>query len=102
VKEIIMATYIVLSNFTDQGVRNVKETTKRADAITETAKKLGASVKQVFWTLGQYDVVAVCEAPDDAAITALGLAIGAAGNSRTQTLRAFSRDEMNAILSKAF
>jgi uncharacterized protein with GYD domain len=102
VKEIIMATYIVLSNFTDQGVRNVKETTKRADAITETAKKFGASVKQVFWTLGRYDVVAVCEAPDDAAITALGLAIGAAGNSRTQTLRAFSKDEMNAILSKAF
>jgi uncharacterized protein with GYD domain len=102
VKEIIMATYIVLSNFTDQGVRNVKETTKRADAITETAKKFGASVKHVFWTLGHYDVVAVCEAPDDAAITALGLAIGAAGNSRTQTLRAFSRDEMNAILSKAF
>jgi uncharacterized protein with GYD domain len=97
-----MATYIILSNFTDQGVRNVKETTKRADAITETAKKLGASVKQVFWTLGSYDVVAVCEAPDDASITALGLAIGAAGNSRTQTLRAFSRDEMNTIISKAF
>jgi uncharacterized protein with GYD domain len=96
-----MATYIILSNFTDQGVRNVKETTKRADAITETAKKLGVGLKQVFWTLGQYDVVAVCEAPDDASITALGLAIGAAGNSRTQTLRAFTKDEMNAILSKA-
>lgn len=95
-----MATYIVLSSFTDQGIRTVKDTTKRADAVRETARKFGATVKDIFWTLGSYDVVAIFEAPDDASITALGLALGSAGNVRTQTLRAFSREEMNGILSK--
>ena len=95
-----MATYIVLTSFTDQGIRNVKETTKRADAVKELAKKFGITAKEFFWTLGSYDVVAIFEAPDDASITALGLAIGAGGNIRTQTLRAFSREEMNGILAK--
>lgn len=95
-----MATYIVLTNFTDQGIRNVKETTKRADAVREMAQKFGVSVKEFFWTLGSYDVVAIFEAPDDASMTALGLAIGAAGNVRTQTLRAFSKEDMNGILRK--
>ena len=95
-----MATYIVLSSFTDQGVRNVKDTTKRSDAVRELAKKFGVTVKDIFWTLGRYDVVAIFEAPDDASMTALGLAIGAGGNVRTQTLRAFSREEMNGVLAK--
>ena len=95
-----MATYIVLSSFTDQGIRNVKDTTKRADTVREVAKKFGATVKDIFWTLGSYDVVAIFEAPDDASITALGLALGSGGNVRTQTLRAFSREEMNGILAK--
>ena len=95
-----MATYISLSNFTDQGVRNVKDTTKRADAVKELAKKFGATMTQIFWTLGQHDVVAIIEAPDDASVTAFALALGAAGNVRTQTLRAFSKDEMNGILGK--
>jgi uncharacterized protein with GYD domain len=95
-----MATYIVLSSFTDQGVRNVKDTTKRADAVRELAKKFGATAKEIFWTLGRYDVVAIFEAPDDASMTALGLALGAAGNVRTQTLRAFTKEEMNGVLAK--
>ncbi len=95
-----MATYIVLSSFTDQGVRNVKDSTKRADAVREMAKKFGVTVKDIYWTLGSYDVVAIFDAPDDASITALGLALGTAGNVRTQTLRAFSKDEMNGILAK--
>ena len=68
-----MATYIVLSNFTEQGMRNVKDTTKRADAVKELAKKCGATAKEFYWTLGKYDVVAIFEAPDEASITALGL-----------------------------
>jgi uncharacterized protein with GYD domain len=96
----IMATYIVLTNFTDQGIRNVKDTTKRADAVKEMAKKFGVTAKEFFWTLGSYDVVAIFEAPDDGSMTALGLALGAAGNVRTQTLRAFSREEMNGVLAK--
>ena len=95
-----MATYIVLTSFTDQGIRNVKDTTKRADGVKELAKKFGITAKEFFWTLGSYDVVAIFEAPDDASMTALGLALGAGGNIRTQTLRAFSREEMNGILAK--
>jgi uncharacterized protein with GYD domain len=95
-----MATYIVLTSFTDQGVRNAKETTKRSDAVKEMAKKFGVTVKEFYWTLGSYDVVGIFDAPDDTSMTALGLAIGAQGNVRTQTLRAFSKDEMNGILRK--
>ena len=95
-----MATYIALMNFTDQGIRSVKETTKRAEAVMEAARKFGASMPQIYWTLGQYDLVAVIEAQDEESATAFALAIGAAGNVRGQTLRAFSRDEMNGILGK--
>lgn len=95
-----MATYIALGNFTDQGIRSVKDSTKRADAVKEAAKKFGASVTQIYWTLGQYDLVSIIEAPDDKSATAFALAVGAAGNVRTQTLRAFSKDEMNGILGK--
>jgi uncharacterized protein with GYD domain len=95
-----MPTYIVLSNFTDQGIRSVKDTTKRADAVKAAAKKFGASMNQIYWTLGQYDLVAIVEAPDDESATAFSLAIGAAGNVRGQTLRAFAKDEMDGILGR--
>jgi uncharacterized protein with GYD domain len=64
------------------------------------AKKAGASLKETYWTLGQYDFVAIFEAPDDVSMTALGLSIGKLGNVRTQTLRAFPAAEMQAILGK--
>ena len=95
-----MATYIMLANFTDQGIRNIKDTTKRADAFKELAKSLGVTVKDLYWTLGQYDIAATMDAPDDAVVTALGLSLGKSGNVRTQTLRAFSRSDMDAILGK--
>jgi uncharacterized protein with GYD domain len=95
-----METYIALSNFTDQGIRSVKDTTKRADAVKDAAKKYGANMTQIYWTLGHYDLVAIIEAPDDKSATAFTLAIGAAGNIRTETLRAFTKEEMNGILGK--
>lgn len=95
-----MATYTVLGNFTDQGIRNIKETTHRAEAVEAAARKLGVTVRSIQWTLGAYDLVCQFDAPDDQAITAFGLAIAAQGNVRTQTLRTFNRDEMNAILSR--
>jgi len=95
-----MATYIALSSFTDQGIRGVKDSTKRADAVKKAAKKFGVNMTQIYWTLGHYDLVAIIEAPDDKAATAFALAVGAAGNVRTQTLRAFSREEMDGILGK--
>jgi uncharacterized protein with GYD domain len=64
------------------------------------ARKIGVTVKDVYWTLGQFDVVAICEAPDDATASALAFSVGALGNVRTQTLRAFSQSEIGAILGK--
>lgn len=95
-----MATYIILSSFTEQGIKGIKDTTKRADAVRSTAKKFGVKVSEIYWTLGTYDVVAIFESPDDASITALALALGSAGNVRTQVMRAFDRDEMKDVLAK--
>jgi len=95
-----MATYIILANFTEQGVRNVKDTPKRADAFRDMAQKAGVTVKEQYWTLGAHDIVAIVEAPDDIAVTAVGLSVGALGNVRTQTLRAFSKAEMATIVGK--
>lgn len=95
-----METYVMLFNFTDQGIRNVKEVTMRVEPLRELADSLSITVRSIFWTLGQYDMVAIIEAPNEIAATALGLSIGKAGNVRTQTLRAFSQAEMGPILSK--
>ena len=95
-----MTTYIVLGNFTDHGIRTVNETTRRADTFKDLAKSLGVSVKEIYWTLGSFDTVTIVDAPDEASITAVGLALGKAGNLRTQTLRAFSRAEIETILKK--
>src|SRR5512137_1671879 len=95
-----MPTFIALCSFTDQGIRSVKETTKRADAVKEAAKKFGVNMSQIYWTVGHYDLVTIIEAPNDEAAMAFMLAVGAAGNIRSQTLRAYSRDEMNGILGK--
>jgi uncharacterized protein with GYD domain len=95
-----MATFVMLVSFTDQGVRNIKETTKRADAFKQMAEKVGVTVRDIYWTLGQYDAVAIGEAPDDETATAVALSIGSLGNIRTQTLPAFSRNEMDAIIKK--
>ncbi len=95
-----MATYIMLANFSEQGIRNVKDTTKRAEALATLAKKVGGSVKATYWTLGQYDAIAILDAPDEISATAFSLSVGALGNIRTQTLRAFSLEEMGKVLSK--
>ena len=95
-----MATYIALSTFTDPGIRSIKNSTQRADAVKEAASKFGAKMTQIYWTLGQYDLVAIIEAPDDVSAAAFGMAIGSAGNVRMQTLRAFTKDEMGGVLAK--
>jgi uncharacterized protein with GYD domain len=93
-----MATYIVLGNFTEQGIRAVKDTTKRANAFKEAAKKFGATVRNLYWTLGPYDVVTVVDAPDDESIAALLFSIGSLGNIRTQSLKAFEADQVERII----
>ena len=71
-----MATYILLCHFTDQGVRGVKDSPKRARAFMAAAKKAGATVKEFYWTLGRYDMVSILDAPDVETVTALGLSVG--------------------------
>ena len=95
-----MPTYVVLGNYTDQGIRSIKDTPKRTEAVKEMARKSGVAVKETLWTLGAYDFVSILEAPDDQAMIAFGMSVGALGNARTQTLRAFSATELGAILGK--
>ena len=95
-----MPTYVVLINFTDQGIRNVKQTTERTDHGGEIAEKHGLKLEQAYWTVGPYDMVAVFEAPDDEALSAHLLEIGSLGNVRTTTLRAYDEEEISGILRR--
>ena len=95
-----MATFITLAKFTDQGIRSVRDTTKRSKAFAEIAEKSGGKLHAEYWTLGRYDMVAVFDAPDDESATALMLGVATMGNVTTETLRAFSADETDKILAK--
>ncbi|MEU5545884.1 GYD domain-containing protein [Streptomyces sioyaensis] len=96
-----MPTYVALLNWTEQGIRNYKETAKRADSFSAAAQKLGAKLLNIYWTVGPYDLVATIEAPDDETVTATLLQLGGVGNVRSTTLRAFGREEMDRIITKA-
>jgi uncharacterized protein with GYD domain len=93
-----MASYIVLCNFTEQGLRSVKNTVSRAAAAKEAASKFGVNMKEVYWTQGQYDVVTLLDANDEQSAVAFALALAGQGNIKMQTLRAFTSDEMSAII----
>ncbi len=93
-----MATFITLMNFTDQEIRNVKESPDRYDAFLEIAEKLEVTIKNVYWTVGHYDVVVVTEGSEEAA-TSLLLKLGSLGNVRTQTLRGYTVEEIKRIVS---
>jgi uncharacterized protein with GYD domain len=93
-----MATFIATMHFTEQGIKAVRDTCERAAAFKATAQKMGVKVSGVYWTLGAFDGVIVCEAPDEATATAAMLHLGSLGNIRTQTARAFDAAEMQKIL----
>ncbi|MBA7674395.1 hypothetical protein ES703_82609 [subsurface metagenome] len=95
-----MATYISLVNFTQQGIRDFKDSPDRAAKFKSMAEKVGVKIKEVYWTMGAHDAVLILGAPDDEAVTAATLGLGALGNVRTQTLRAFDSSEMKEIISK--
>ncbi|MFZ0068350.1 MAG: GYD domain-containing protein [Pseudolabrys sp.] len=95
-----MITYVVLATFTDQGVKNAKDSPKRAEAFKQMAKTFGVTAKEIFWTQGRYDIVTVIEAPDELSATALNLSLSALGNIRTESLRAFSSADMMKIVGK--
>jgi uncharacterized protein with GYD domain len=92
-----MATYVILGKYTEQGIRKIKGTTKRAEAFRALAKRKGATVKEIYWTMGRYDVVTIIEVPDDDTASALLLAAGSLGNVRTETLRAYTAREIASI-----
>jgi uncharacterized protein with GYD domain len=95
-----MITYIGLLSFTDKGLQSIKDTTKRAAAAREAGKKHGVNMREIFWTMGEYDMVCVLEAEDEAALAAFSIGTAAQGNVRTKSLRAFSAGEMDKVLAK--
>ena len=95
-----MATYVSLINWTEQGIQGYRDTVNRASAANGAAAKFGGRVVSLWWTIGPYDIVAVTEFPDDSSATAFALALGAQGNVRTTTMRAFGADEMSAIIAR--
>jgi uncharacterized protein with GYD domain len=95
-----MPKYVVLFNWTDQGVANAKDTVNRYRAAKEFVESKGGKIDTIFWTIGPYDLMAVTDAPDDETGTAINLALASTGNLRTLTMRAFGEGEMEAIVSK--
>lgn len=96
-----MATFVATLKFTQQGITNAQETTKRAAAFKAAARKMGCKITSQFWMLGRFDGLVIFEAPDEEAATALMLNLGSLGYVETQTARAFTAAEMDGILQKA-
>ena len=94
-----MATYIALMNYTDQGIRNVRESPGRLDAARKRLSDLGGELKAVYLTMGAYDLVAICEAPSSEVMAQFVLATGSLGNARTTTLTAFTEPEFHDIVA---
>jgi uncharacterized protein with GYD domain len=88
-----MSTYVSLLSYTDQGIRNIKDAPKRLEATKKALKELGGSLKAYYMTQGGYDGVVIFEVPDEIALTTFLLNVGAAGNVRTTSLRAFTEEE---------
>jgi len=95
-----MPTFMVLGTYTEQGARNIKDSPKREEAFRKACEKLNARVKDVYRTMGRYDIAAIVDAPDDVTMSAILYALGSLGNVRTETLRAFTQQETEAALGR--
>jgi uncharacterized protein with GYD domain len=95
-----MPTYVALVNWTEQGVKNFRDTIRRAEDYRGLVEKHGGQVRQLLWTLGPYDLVVVTDFPDDETATAVALQTGALGNIRTTTMKAFDAEQMSAIIQR--
>ena len=95
-----MATYVSLVNWTEQGIRNFPETIQRAQQFTRLVEGNNGTVRELFWTLGQYDLVCIADFPDEETGVAVLLQVSAQGNVRTSTLRAFDAAEMTDIIRR--
>lgn len=96
-----MATYVVLTDWTQQGIANFRDTVDRFEAARSQFEGMGVSFKEIYWTLGNHDMVNIVDAPDDETLAAVLLKVASLGNLRTTTLRALSADEMRAVIAKA-
>ena len=95
-----MATFIVLIDYTEQGIRNFKDTTQRADTFVEMANSVGVTVKETYWTMGVHDAVLILDAADEASVASVLISLAAKGNVKPHTLRAFTRPEIEAVIGK--
>jgi uncharacterized protein with GYD domain len=95
-----MAIYVALVHFTDQGLRQIKQTTERAKGLVNAAANLGVKIKEIYWTMGAYDAVFIADASNDEAMTSLAASMVSLGNIRTHTMRAYDAAEMNGILAR--
>ena len=98
--EKVRPTYISLVKFTEKGIQDARQTTQRLDAWAAKVQSMGVTIKQMYWTLGEYDQVCIFEAPDDETAASVLLAANMLGNIRSQTMRAFTAAEMDKILAK--
>ena len=96
-----MPSYITLMNWTDQGVKSFKDSVDRAEAAEVALSPAGINFKDLYWTVGAYDLIATFEARDEETLASALLALAAQGNLRTTTLRAFTADEMRGVIAKA-
>jgi len=94
-----MATYVMLVQWTEQGMRQVEDSPKRLDAARRVLKEMGGDIKAFYMTMGGYDLVAIYEAPDDAVAARFTLMLGKMGNVRTKTLKAFPEAAYREIVS---
>jgi len=94
-----MVTYIMLLNWTDQGIKNVKDSPKRLDVVKKLAKDMGGEVKSFYMTLGIYDLVLIVDMPNNDKLASFGLKLGSLGNVRSTTLKTFSEDDYRRIVA---
>jgi uncharacterized protein with GYD domain len=95
-----MTTYVSLVNWTERGIENFRDTTHRAEDFSKLVESSGGTVREMLWTVGEYDMVCVVDFPDDESGVAALLQVSSAGNIRTRTLRAFGADEMRGIIRR--
>ena len=95
-----MPTYVGLISWTDQGIRNVRDTLQRAERADQLGQKYDVRIQRLYWTVGPYDLVCILEAPDEEAVSAFALELGASGSVRTNMLRAYEREEMSKIVER--
>ena len=94
-----MPTYISLLSYTQKGIENIKESPARLDRAKVAFRAVGAEIKEFYSVTGRYDMVIICEAPDDETVAKIALATGSLGNTRTETLRAFTEEEYRKIIA---